>query len=277
MGTDPVVARAARHVWEEPCISGQRGSGTVFFCGCPLGCVFCQNAPISRGKITGRTMSPRALSELFARVEALSVHNLNLVSPTHFAPAILEALRLRKPGIPVVWNSSGYESVPMLREAQGLVDVYLPDFKYSKASTGAALAAAPDYPTVALAAIAEMCAQTGPPVYDTAGLMVRGTLIRHLVLPLRVDETLTILQTVADRLPKGTPVSLMRQFTPMQENAPKGLDRSLTAREYARAREAMQTLGLEGYVQGRDAAVSAYTPAFMDAESTALMEGLENR
>ena len=274
MGTLPVVARAARHFWEEPCISGEKGSGTVFFCGCQLGCVFCQNAPISRGSLKGRVMTPRALSELFTRVEALGVHNLNLVSPTHFAPAILEALSIRRPGIPVVWNSSGYESPETLAAARGLVDVYLPDFKYAKASTGAELADAPDYFEVALAAIQEMCAQTGAPVYDADGMLRRGTLVRHLVLPLRVDETVAILQTIARALPPGTPVSLMRQYTPMNGVAAKGLERRLTAREYARARDALFALGLDGYLQEKEAATSAYTPAFMDEESTQLFDGL---
>lgn len=274
MGTLPVVARAARHLWEEPCISGERGSGTVFFCGCQLGCVFCQNAPISTGKVQGRAMSPRALSELFRRVEGLGVHNLNLVSPTHFAPAIFEALRLYKPAIPVVWNSGGYESVEMVRNAEGLVDVYLPDLKYFKPATGAEMASAPDYFDVAMAAVEAMCAQTGTPVYDAVGMLTRGTLVRHLVMPLRVDETEAILTAVATRLPEGTPVSLMRQYTPKEGLAPKGLDRRVTAREYARAQDKMIALGLNGYVQGADAATSAFTPAFMDAESTQLFEGL---
>jgi len=274
MGTLPVVARAARHLWEEPCISGVNGSGTVFFCGCSLGCVFCQNAPISRGTLRGKTLTPRALAALFMRVEALGVHNLNLVSPSHFAPAVFEALRLYKPRIPVVWNSSGYESPAVIAATRGLVDVYLPDFKYAKASTAEELASAPDYFTVALAAVKAMCAQTGAAVYDGRGMLVRGTLVRHLVLPLRVDEALTILDTIAKELPAGTPVSLMRQYTPMNGVAAKGLNRRLTAREYARACDRLFALGLPGYVQEKGAAESAYTPAFMDAESTALFDGL---
>jgi len=274
MGTLPQVARAARHLWEEPCISGEQGSGTVFFCGCQLGCVFCQNAPISTGKVEGRTLTPRALSELFRRVEALGVHNINLVSPTHFAPAIFEALRLYKPAMPVVWNSGGYELVEMVKAAQGLVDVFLPDLKYYRPETGAEMAAAPDYFDVAMAAIEAMCAQTGAPVYDAAGMLTRGTLVRHLVMPLRVDETEAILTAIATRLPKGTPVSLMRQYTPKEGLAPKGLNRRVTAREYARARDKMLALGLNGYVQGAGAASGAFTPAFMDEESTLLFEGL---
>lgn len=274
MGTLPVVARAARHFWEEPCISGSQGSGTVFFCGCTLGCSFCQNAPISRGQVTGRTLTPRNLSELFARVEALGVHNLNLVSPTHYAPAILEALALRKPKIPVLWNSSGYESPATLKATRGLVDIYLPDFKYAKASTASELAGAPDYYPVALNAIREMCRLSGPPAYDAEGMLLRGTLVRHLVLPLRVDETKTILTAIARELPPGTPVSLMRQYTPMNNITAKGMERRLTAREYAQARDAMFALGLDGYLQEKEAATSAYTPAFMDEESIRLFDDL---
>jgi len=274
MGTLPMVARAARHFWEEPCISGQNGSGTVFFCGCSLGCVFCQNAPISSGDLRRRTLSPEALAELFARVEALGVHNINLVTPTHFAPAIFEALRIRKPGVPVVWNSSGYESAETVEAARGLVDVFLPDFKYYKASTALDLANAPDYFPVALSAIRAMCAQTGAPVYDANGMLLRGTLIRHLVLPLRVDETLALLDTVARELPAGTPVSLMRQYTPIRGITAKGLDRRLTEREYARACSRFFTMGLTGYLQEKEAAQSSFTPAFMDEESTALFRNL---
>ena len=274
MGTLPVVARAARHFWEEPCISGVNGSGTVFFCGCQLGCVFCQNAGISGGVLSGKPLSVESLAELFGRVEALGVHNLNLVTPTHFAPAIFAALRLRKPGIPVVWNSSGYESPEMIEAARGLVDVFLPDFKYAKTSTGRELAHAPDYFPVALAAIRAMCAQTGAPVYDADGMLIRGTLVRHLALPLRVDETITILDKIANELPAGTPVSLMRQYTPMNGVTAKGLDRRLTAREYARARDHFFDLGLPGYLQEKEAAQSSFTPAFMDEESTLLFKDL---
>jgi putative pyruvate formate lyase activating enzyme len=274
MGTLPVVARAARHFWEEPCISGTEGSGTVFFCGCALGCVYCQNAEISRGRVPGKTLTPSALATLFERVEALGVHNLNLVTPSHFAPAVLEALRLRKPQIPVVWNTGGYESPAVVEAARGLVDVFLPDLKYYKASTATQLSNAPDYFPVALAAIRAMCAQTGAPEYDENGLLLRGTMVRHLVLPLRVDETLKILDTIAAELPPGTPVSLMRQYTPMNGVTAKGMDRRLTDREYARAKNRLYELGLPGYVQEKGSAESAYTPAFMDAESTALFDDL---
>ena len=269
MGTLPVVSRAAAHYWEEPCISGTRGSGTVFFSGCSLGCVFCQNEPISHHPL-GRAMDPRQLSALFEKVEALGVHNLNLVTPTHFAPMVLEALALRKPAVPVIWNSSGYETVETVHAARGLVDIFLPDFKYHSPAAAQALADAPDYFPVALRAIRAMCEQTGPARYDADGLMQSGTLVRHLILPLRVQESLAILDAISGELPQGTPVSLMRQYTPMRETGLPGLDRRLTGREYGRVLEHMLDLGLNGYVQEKQAADSAFTPAFMDAESVRL-------
>ena len=273
VGSLPLVSRAAPHFWEEPCISGTRGSGTVFFSGCNLGCVFCQNEPISHRK-NGVRLTPKQLSALFARVEELGVHNINLVSPTHFAPAVLEALSIRKPGIPVVWNTSGYESQETVRNAGGLVDIWLPDLKYATEKTASQLAGAPDYFSVAMEAIKAMCEQTGLPVYDENGIMLSGTLIRHLILPLRIAESIAILDTVARELPKGTPVSLMRQYTPMNGVDLPGLDRRLTAREYSRVRDHMLLLDLPGYLQQKEAADSAYTPAFMDAESLRLMENL---
>ncbi|MBP3540633.1 MAG: radical SAM protein [Clostridia bacterium] len=269
MGTLPVISRAAAHFWEEPCISGTRGSGTVFFSGCALGCVFCQNEEISHHPL-GRNMTPRQLSQVFARLEDEGVHNINLVTPSHFALAIFEALSIRKPGIPVVWNSSGYESVQTIEAARGLVDIFLPDLKYFSEKSAATLADAPDYFETAMAAIQKMCELTGLPVYDDNGLMLSGTLVRHLVLPLRTRESIAILDAVAQRLPKGTPLSLMRQYTPMTDTKLPGLDRRLTDREYRQVLEHMLDLGLDGYTQQKEAANSAFTPAFMDAESIRL-------
>lgn len=269
VGTLPLVSRAAPHMWEEPCISGKRGSGTVFFSGCALGCVFCQNERISHHPL-GQKMTPRELSQVFERLEAEGVHNINLVTPSHFAPAIFEALSIRKPGIPVVWNSSAYETVETVRAARGLVDIFLPDLKYFSEKSALALADAPDYFEVAMTAIKEMCSQTGLPKYDGEGMMLSGTLVRHLVLPLRTRESIAILDAIAAELPKGTPVSLMRQYTPMTDTKLPGLDRRLTDREYRQVRDHMFELGLDGYLQQKEAANSIYTPAFMDAESCRL-------
>ena len=269
MGTLPVVARAARHMWEEPCLSGTKGSGTVFFSGCTLGCVFCQNEPISHHAL-GNEMDARQLCELFERVEGLGVHNLNLVTPSHFAPVIFQALKMRKMHIPVVWNTSGYETVELVQAARGLVDIFLPDFKYASEKTARELAQAPDYFEVTIKAVKAMCEVTGPPVYDADGILQSGTIVRHLILPLRIAESLRILDAIAEELPAGTPVSLMRQYTPMNDVKIAGLDRRLTAREYLRVRDHMLDLGLDGYLQQKEAADSAYTPEFMDEESVRL-------
>jgi len=269
MGTLPVVARAARHMWEEPCISGTRGSGTVFFSGCTLGCVFCQNERISHHPL-GVTMDAKQLCELFERVEDLGVHNLNLVTPSHFAPEIFKALKMRRMQIPVVWNTSGYETVEVIEAARGLVDIFLPDLKYASEKTAGQLANAPDYFPVAMKAIRAMCDVAGAPVYDQDGIMQRGTIVRHLILPLRTAESIQILDAIAQELPAGTPVSLMRQYTPMNEVKIAGLDRRLTTREYVKVRDHMFQLGLDGYLQQKESADSAYTPAFMDEESIAL-------
>ena len=182
MGTQPKIARAALHMWEEPCISGTRGSGAVFFSGCGLRCVFCQNEAISQ-QGEGKIVTPERLAEIFRELEAQGAHNINLVTAAHFVPAVLEALNLYRPNIPIVYNSSGYESIETLRMLSGVVDIYLPDYKYIDPNMAAMLSGARDYPEGAFAAIAEMIRQTGAPVYDENGMMQRGTLIRHLVLP----------------------------------------------------------------------------------------------
>lgn len=190
--------------------------------------------------------------------------------PLAFRPGHLRGPAPAQAGIPVVWNSSGYETVELVEAAARFVDVFLPDLKYFSAETAQQLAGAPDYFPVAMAAIRAMCQAKGAPVYDADGLMQSGTLVRHLILPLRTSESLRILDAIAEELPSGTPVSLMRQYTPMNGVNLPGLDRRLTAREYARVRDYMLALGLEGYLQSRESADSAFTPAFMDGESTQL-------
>ena len=206
MGTLPKIARAALHRWEEPCISGTHGSGAVFFSGCGLRCVFCQNESISqRGE--GKIVTPKRLSEIFRELEAQGAHNINLVTAAHFVPAVLDALALYRPSIPIVYNSSGYESVETLRMLEGAVDIYLPDYKYIDPNMAAMLSGARDYPDTAHAAIDEMVRQTGAPVYDQDGMMTRGTLIRHLVLPGLTGDSIRILEQICDDFP-GIPVSL---------------------------------------------------------------------
>ena len=259
MPDEPVVARAAPHFWEEPCISGVNGSGAVFFSGCNLRCVFCQNHDIS-AEGHGRWITTERLREIFAELAAQGVHNLNLVTGTHYAHAIRAALD-PQPDIPVIWNSGGYDSVDCLRALEGRIQVYLPDWKYSDAALAGRLSRAPEYPSVAEAAIREMFRQTGPYVLDGDGMLVRGVMIRHLVLPGELDNTFGVLDRIAELFrPGDVMVSLMGQYTP---NGHGGPDRRLTGEEYRRAVEYMRALGLlEGYTQELSSAESEYTPPF---------------
>ena len=258
----PVVARAALHVGEEPCISGTRGSGTVFFSGCSLGCVFCQNHPISHERF-GETVSIRRLAEIFWELEAQGAHNINLVNPTHYAAAIRQALRLCRPAIPVVYNSSGYERVETLRALEGLVDIYLPDLKYVHEEPAAAFSGASDYFSRAAAAILEMARQTGPMVLNAQGVAVKGTMVRHLVLPGYTRESLAVLDWLAGHK-EAVWVSLLFQYTPvLPMEAYPSLNRTLTARERRKVWDYMLERGItDGYVQERGCSGTAYIPAF---------------
>ena len=261
MGTQPKIARAALHMWEEPCISGTRGSGAVFFSGCGLRCVFCQNEAISQ-QGEGKIVTPARLAEIFRELEAQGTHNINLVTAAHFVPAVLEALSLYRPNIPIVYNSSGYESIETLRMLSGVVDIYLPDYKYIDPNMAAMLSGARDYPEVAFAAIAEMIRQTGAPVYDENGMMQRGTLIRHLVLPGLTGDSMKILTRIRDEFP-GIPVSLMGQYTPCgRALSMPGMDRKIKTKEYARVLAHMDAIGLDGYRQELGSADGAFIPSF---------------
>ena len=261
MGTQPKIARAALHMWEEPCISGTRGSGAVFFSGCGLRCVFCQNEAISQ-QGEGKIVTPARLAEIFRELEAQDAHNINLVTAAHFVPAVLEALSLYRPNIPIVYNSSGYESIETLRMLSGVVDIYLPDYKYIDPNMAAMLSGARDYPEVAFAAIAEMIRQTGAPVYDENGMMTRGTLIRHLVLPGLTGDSMKILTRIRDEFP-GIPVSLMGQYTPCgRALSISGMDRKIKKKEYARVLAHMEAIGLDGYRQELGSADGAFIPSF---------------
>lgn len=261
MGTQPKIARAALHMWEEPCISGTRGSGAVFFSGCGLRCVFCQNEAISQ-QGEGKIVTPARLAEIFRELEAQGAHNINLVTAAHFVPAVLEALSLYRPNIPIVYNSSGYESIETLRMLSGVVDIYLPDYKYIDPNMAAMLSGARDYPEVAFAAIAEMIRQTGAPVYDENGMMQSGTLIRHLVLPGLTGDSMKILTRIRDEFP-GIPVSLMGQYTPCgRALSMPGMDRKIKKKEYARVLAHMEAIGLDGYRQELGSADGAFIPSF---------------
>lgn len=261
MGTRAVVARAAPHLWEEPCISGSRGSGTVFFSGCPLGCAYCQNHSISHER-QGRRMTDAELADVIRDLEQTGVHNISFVTGTHFVPAILNALKCYRPAVPMVWNTGGYETLDTLRMLEGTVDIYLPDLKHVSPRLGKVLCAAPDYFEVASAAILEMLRQTGKPVYDENGIMLRGTVIRHLVLPGCTGDSIRVLNWIAENTPKDTPVSIMRQYTPIPECTIKGMDRWITDAEYDRVVEHALDLGLNALTQEKETAEACYIPDF---------------
>lgn len=212
----PRAARAAAHYGEEPCISGSRGSGTVFFTGCNLGCVYCQNAGISRPGAPGVELSVQQLRDVLLRLRDQGVHNINLVTGSHFVRPIVEALDGLELGIPVAWNSSGYESVESLKMLEGLVQIYMPDYKYSSSVPAAKYSNAPDYPDVAAAAILEMFRQVGPFRIDENDMLQSGVLIRHLILPGWTDNSIGCIDWVAEHFPMGGVLfSLMSQYTPM--------------------------------------------------------------
>ena len=258
------VARAALHFWEEPCISGEEGSGAVFFTGCNLRCVFCQNFQIARAE-QGKEITVERLSEIFLELQEQKANNINLVTATHYVPQVVEALKIAKEKglhIPVVYNCGGYERVETLRELEGKIDIYLPDLKYADNRLAKALSGAPDYFEVTTAAIREMVRQTGAAVYDENGMMLRGTQIRHLVLPGLTGDSMKILTMIADEFP-GVPVSLMGQYTPFGKAlSMPGMNRKLKKKEYARVLAHMEAIGLDGYRQELESASEAFVPAF---------------
>lgn len=261
MGAELKVARAALHYWEEPCISGRDGSGTVFFSGCTLRCVFCQNREISAGGF-GRAISVERLREVFRELEAAGASNINLVSPTQFAPWIALALE-EVPGIPVVWNTGGYERVETLRLLEGKVQIYLPDLKYVSAKWSRRCSGAADYFTWAAPAILEMFRQSGPCVVDEHGMLRRGVVIRHLMLPGGLAETKRVIDWVAAHFAPGEVLfSLMSQYTPIP-GVPEELNRRVRQAEYRAACAYMADCGIdEGFTQERRAAQAEYTPPF---------------
>ena len=260
MPTTPHIARAALHHWEEPVISGTQGSGAVFFSGCALRCVFCQNHEISTDCF-GEAVSVERLREIYAELIAQGAHNINLVTASHFAPWVAQSLSPALP-VPVVWNCGGYESAEILSMLAGKVQVYLPDLKYADNALAAKLSAAPDYFEVATAAIEEMYRQVGDCVMED-GLLKRGVVIRHLVLPGQLDNTRRVLDWVSQTFSSGQVlVSLMSQYTP-QPNAEGLLARRVRASEYRAAAQYMENCGIvDGFLQERTAAKEEYTPPF---------------
>jgi len=262
MPLEPVLARAALHFWEEPCLSGKRGAGTVFFSGCNLRCVFCQNSAISQAGF-GKPVTAARLREIFLELIAQGAHNIDLVTPTHFTHVILEALR-EPLEVPVVWNTGGYEGPETLQKLAGKVQIYLPDLKYLDRARAARYSAAPDYPEVATAAIREMFRQVGPCVFDDDGILRRGVLIRHLLLPGGLPEAKAVMDWVAETFPRGSVYfSLMSQYIPLGRAAEfPEIHRRLRKSEIRAAQEYMATLELPGYTQGSEAADETYVPNF---------------
>lgn len=265
-GMNPKIALVSLHYWEEPCISGERGSGTIFFSHCNLQCIFCQNYTISQQDF-GKELTVEELAGVFLLQEERKAHNLNLVSGTQFLPQIRDALILaRQKGlsIPVVYNTNGYESVEMLQGMEGLIDVYLPDLKYVKDEYAEKYSAAPHYFDYATSALLEMYRQVGAPQFDGEGLIQKGLIIRHMLLPGLLEDSKRVLDWVKANLSHDVFVSLMAQYTPMHkaELIPE-LQRRITQKEYDSLIDYFLNLGLEnGFMQELESATSRFTPTF---------------
>ena len=277
MSDNLTAARAALHYWEEPCISGTRGSGTVFFSGCVMRCAYCQNYSVSGGY--GEEITVKRLSEIFSELEEQGAHNINLVNPTHFVPQIIKALDMTKERlrIPVVYNSGGYERVETLRMLEGYVDVYLPDVKYYSEEIAVKLSNAPNYFETAAAAVGEMVRQTGAPVFDGYGsvghaeplpdaVLLKGTVVCHLVLSTLYRDSMEVIRRIGERFGDRILFSLMSQYTPFgrvrTDSAFAKLNRRVTTFEYRKALDAVLAAGLRGYMQEKSSAKEEYTPEF---------------
>ena len=263
------VARAALHFWEEPCISGDAGSGAVFFSGCPLHCVFCQNENIANGTV-GKEISLERLVDIFLELQEKGANNINLVTPGHFVPQIVKALdQAKKEGLtlPVVYNTSSYETVDTIKRLEGYVDIYLPDFKYMSPVLSKKYSYAPDYAEVAKAAIAEMVRQTGKAVFvngDEDNLILSGTIVRHLTLPGCMADSMQILKYLHETYGDMIYISIMNQFTPLSnlEKYPE-LNRRITDEEYETLVDYAIEIGIEnGFIQEGDTAEESFIPAF---------------
>ncbi len=267
------VARAALHFWEEPCISGEKGSGAVFFSGCPLHCVFCQNKSIAHGN-AGKVVSTGRLAEIFLELQEQGANNINLVTAGHFAPQVAQALEAAKSqglAIPIVYNTGSYEKAEVLRSLEGLVDIYLPDFKYMDAALGRKYSHVRDYPEVAKAAVAEMVRQTGPAVFAERGgqtLMERGTIVRHLVLPGCVRDARAVIRYLYGTYGNTIFISILNQFTPRPWLADyPELNRKITQREYDAVVDYAIGLGVEnGFIQEGETAEESFIPEFESGE-----------
>lgn len=254
-----LVAKTMLHPWEEPALAGSGGSGAVFFGGCTLGCTYCQNRAISKGPV-GKAVDGPQLRKIFEDLIARGAENIDLVTPTHFLPTVIEALQPKLP-VSVVYNCGGYERVESLKSLEGLVDIYLPDLKYADRTLSGTLSAAPDYFDVATAAIRKMVRQVGPPQWDGERLK-KGVIIRHLILPGQVANSLKVLDWIGETFPDHSVlVSLMRQYTPMA-GMPAPLDRRVTDEEYDAVLSWMYLNDLDGYTQDEACADASFIPDF---------------
>lgn len=260
MGTLPVAARVAPHFGEEPCISGTRGSGTVFFSGCTMNCLYCQNYEISTLN-KGTVLTVEQLADCYKMLEDAGVHNINLVTADHFAEAVVKSFELYRPRVSVVYNCSGYTSPKTLSMLDGLVDIYLPDFKYSDNATAVALSKAPGYVETASAAIQEMIFQVGTPEFDDEGIMKSGVIVRHLILPAHTKNSIEVIDLVRRLYGNQVYFSLMCQYVPWGEakGHPK-LGRTVTRREFEKVRRELFQSGLEGFTQELSSASAEYIP-----------------
>ena len=262
MPQNPVLARADIHMWEEPCISGEKGTGAIFFSGCSLKCCFCQNYPISHEN-KGEVITTTRLIEIIKELENRGIHTIDFVNPTHFSHIIIDTLTKYKPQVPVVYNSSGYDSVETLKKLEGLVDVYLPDLKYFSSEKSTAYAKCPDYFEKASRAILEMHRQQ-PKAEFKDGIIQKGLIIRHLVLPKNVEESKNILLWIKNNLPNDTIISIMSQYTPYGNiDEFKELNRKLTTAEYNKVVDYFIDLGLtNGFMQEKTSAKTDFIPSF---------------
>ena len=260
------VARAALHFWEEPCLSGEEGSGAVFFTGCNLRCVFCQNYEIARAE-QGKEITIERLTEIFLELQDQNANNINLVTATHYVPQVVEALRAAKEKglhIPVVYNSGGYESVETLKMLEGLVDIYLPDFKYLDSERAKRYSRAEDYPEIAKKALAEMVRQQPEAVFDERGIMEKGVIVRHLMLPGGIKDSKAVVNYLYETYGDQIFLSLMNQYTPLPHVAEyPEINRKLKKFEYDRLVDYAIFLGVEnGFIQEGETAKESFIPAF---------------
>lgn len=257
------IARAAPHFWEEPCISGTRGSGTVFFSGCNLGCVYCQNYEVSH-RAFGKEVSEKELMKIFDLLIEKGVHNLNLVTPTHYAPMLAKVLKEYQSPVPVVYNSSGYEKTETLKMLEGLIDIYLPDIKYFDSAPALKYSGAENYFELASAAVLEMFRQVGSIKTDENCIAQSGIIIRHMVLPGNISQAVKVFSWVSENLPPETYISVMRQYTPFgkaKEMPP--INRKLSAREYAIVKDKILSLGFENcFFQSKESSTEEFIPNF---------------